>query len=129
MFYSNAERLIRYEGSVDIKQGTERITSEVADVILHKDQNEVERTIAQRSVVVTQPGKRGTGERAEYVAADETVQLTGDPARVVDEEQGASESRRITVFLRENRVVSDTAAAPGGRPTGRVRSVHKVKKQ
>ena len=129
MFYSNAERLIRYEGSVDIKQGTERITSEVADVILQKDQNEVERTIAQRSVVVTQPGKRGTGERAEYVAADETVQLTGDPARVVDEEQGASESRRITVHLRDNRVVSDTAATPGGRPTGRVRSVHKVKKQ
>jgi lipopolysaccharide export system protein LptA len=129
MFYSNAERLIRYEGSVDIKQGTERITSEVADVILHRDQNEVERTIAQRNVVVTQPGKRGTGERAEYVAADETVQLTGDPARVVDDEQGASESRRITVHLRDNRVVSDTAAAPGGRPTGRVRSVHKVKKQ
>jgi LPS export ABC transporter protein LptC/lipopolysaccharide transport protein LptA len=129
MFYSNPERLIRYEGSVDIKQGTERITSEQADVILQKDQNEVERTIAQRNVVVTQPGKRGTGERAEYVAADETVQLTGDPARVVDDEKGTSESRRITVFLRENRVVSDTAATPGGRPTGRVRSVHKVKKQ
>jgi lipopolysaccharide export system protein LptA len=115
---------------VDIKQGTERITSEVSDVFLTKDQtNEVERTVAERNVVVTQPGKRGTGDRGEYVAADETVTLTGAPARVEDTEQGMTEGRRIVVYLRENRSVSDTAATPGGKPTGRIRTVHKVKKQ
>lgn len=129
MFYSDTERRLHYRGDVDIKQGTERITSEVSDVFLLKDQPEVERTVAERSVVVTQPGKRGTGERGEYVAADETVTLTGNPARVEDEEKGATEGRRIVVFLRENRSVTDTAATPGGRPTGRVRTVHKVKKQ
>ena len=128
MFYSDTERRLHYRGDVDIKQGTERITSEVSDVFLQKDQPEVERTVAERSVVVTQPGKRGTGERGEYVAADETVTLTGNPARVEDSEKGMSEGRRIIVYLRENRSVTDTVATPGGRPTGRIRTVHKVKK-
>jgi lipopolysaccharide export system protein LptA len=127
MFYADAERLLHYEGAVDIKQGTERINSEVADVYLRGDAYEVERTIAQRAVVVTQPGKRGTGERGEYTAADETVVLTGNPARVEDSQQGTSESRRLTVYLRENRVVSDGGQSKQN--TGRVHSTHKIRKQ
>jgi len=127
MFYSDTDRLLHYEGSVDIKQGTERINAEVADVYLLKDVGEVERMVAQRSVVVTQPGKRGTGNWAQYSAADETVMLTGEPARVEDAQQGNSESRRLTVYLRENRVVSDNPA--GANATGRVRSSHKIRKQ
>jgi LPS export ABC transporter protein LptC len=127
MFYSDTDRLLRYEGDVDIKQGTERINAEVADVYLMKGAGEVERMVAQRSVVVTQPGKRATGNWAQYSAADETVMLTGEPARVEDAQQGNSESRRLTVYLRENRVVSDD---PGGaNSTGRVRSSHRIKKQ
>ncbi|HKP73397.1 MAG TPA: LptA/OstA family protein, partial [Pyrinomonadaceae bacterium] len=127
MFYSDTDRLLHYEGDVDIKQGTERITSEVADVFLMKDAGEVERTVAQRSVVVTQPGKRGTGDWAQYTAADETVMMTGNPARVEDTEQGNTESRRLTVYLRENRVVADNPGG-GAQSTGRVRSSHKIKK-
>jgi lipopolysaccharide export system protein LptA len=127
MFYSDTDRLLRYEGDVDIKQGTERINAEVADVYLLKGVGEIERMVAQRNVVVTQPGKRATGNWAQYSAADETVMLTGEPARVEDAQQGNSESRRLTVYLRENRVVSDN---PGGaNATGRVRSSHKIKKQ
>jgi LPS export ABC transporter protein LptC len=126
--YTDADRLLHYERDVDIRQGTERITGGVADVYLLKDTYEVERTIAQREVVVTQPGRRGTGDWAQYTAADETVLLTGNPAHVEDAEQGASESRRMTVYLRENRVVSD-----GGQGTqstgGRVRATHKIRKQ
>ena len=127
MTYSDAERLLHYAGDVDIRQGTERITSEVADVYLRKEAYEVERTVSQRNVVVTQPGRRGTGDWGQYTAADEVVVLTGNPARVEDAEKGTSESRRMTVYLREDRVVSD-----GGGPaqsTGRVRTTHKVKKQ
>jgi lipopolysaccharide export system protein LptA len=128
MYYSDADRVLHYEGAVDIKQGTERITSEVADVYLQKDQGEVDHTIAQRSVVVMQPGKKGTGDWAQYTAADETVVLTGNPARVEDAEQGTSEGRRMTVYLRENRVVSDSAPTATSQPAGRVHTVHKIKK-
>jgi lipopolysaccharide transport protein LptA len=128
MTYTDENRLLHYEGDVDIKQGTERITGGVADVYLLKDTYEVERTIAQRDVVVTQPGRKGTGDWAQYTAADETVVLTGNPAHVEDAEKGTSESRRMTVFLREDRVVSDGGGDPG-QPTGRVHTTHKIKKQ
>jgi len=127
MSYTDAERLLHYENDVDIRQGTERIMGGVADVRLLKDSYEVERTIVQRNVVVTQPGKRGTGDWAQYTAADETVELKGNPAYVEDLEKGTSQSPRMIVYLRENRVVSDGGDAQ--QPTGRVRSTHKIKKQ
>ncbi|HEX8561319.1 MAG TPA: LPS export ABC transporter periplasmic protein LptC [Pyrinomonadaceae bacterium] len=127
MTYSDAERLLHYAGDVDIRQGTERMTSEVSDVYLQKDGYEVERTVSQRSVVVTQPGRKGTGDRGEYTAADEVVVLTGNPARVEDAEKGTSESRRMVVYLRENRVVNDGGDAPNA--AGRVRTTHKIRKQ
>lgn len=127
MTYSDAERLLHYAGEVDIRQGDDRITSEVSDVYLQKGNYEVERTVSQRSVVVTQPGRRGTGDRSEYTAADEVVVLTGTPARVEDAEKGSSESNRLTVYLRESRVISDSG--PSTQSTGRVRTTHKIKKQ
>jgi lipopolysaccharide transport protein LptA len=127
MFYSDTDRLLHYEGSVDIKQGTDRIRSGTADVYLYKETSEVEKTIAERNVIVTQPGRQGTGDWAQYTAADETIVLKGSPARVEDAEQGNSESQRLTVYLREDRVVSDSDK--GQQSTGRVRSIHKVRKQ
>ena len=56
--------------------------------------------------------------------------MTGSPARVEDETQGTSESRRLTVYLRENRVVSDGGGdGDGQQSTGRVRSTHRIRKQ
>ncbi|HVG39299.1 MAG TPA: LptA/OstA family protein, partial [Pyrinomonadaceae bacterium] len=127
MSYSDTERLLRFDQGADIKQGADRITSEAAEVYLLKDTNEVEKTVAQQNVVVTQPGRRGTGEWGQYTAADETLVLKGEPARVEDAAQGTSESRRLTVFMREGRVVSDDATN-NGQSTGRIRSTHRVRK-
>jgi LPS export ABC transporter protein LptC len=125
--YSDTDRLLHYEGNVDIKQSTDRITGAVADVYLLKESNEVEKTVAQRDVVLTQPGRRGTGSWAQYTAADETVILKGNPARVEDTEQGTTEGGRLTVYLRDSRVVADDSR--GAQSPGRVRSTHKIRKQ
>jgi LPS export ABC transporter protein LptC len=126
MFYSEDERVLHYEGNVDIKQDTDRIRSAVSNVYLLKETNEVEKTISERDVVVTQPGRQGTGNWAQYTAADETVVLKGSPARVEDTEQGTTEGGRLTVYLRESRVVADDTR--GTQSGGRVRSTHKVRK-
>lgn len=128
MFYSEPHRQLHYEGAVDIRQGTDRITSEAANVFLQERTYEVERTVAERNVTLTQPGRKGSGDAAQFTAADETVTLTGNPARLEDTEQGLTESRRLTVFLREKRVTGDDPTG-GTRSTGRVRSVHKVRNE
>jgi lipopolysaccharide export system protein LptA len=127
MWYSDVDRVVHYEGNVDVKQGTDRITSAVTDVYLLKETNDVEKSVAQRDVVLTQPGRRGTGDWAQFTAADETVVLKGGPARVEDAENGSTEGSRLTVYLRESRVVAD--ASSGTQSTGRVRSKHPIKKQ
>ncbi|MBV9959489.1 MAG: LPS export ABC transporter periplasmic protein LptC [Acidobacteria bacterium] len=126
MTYSDTDRLLHYEINVDIRQGTDRLTGGVADVYLLKETNEVEKTIAQRDVVLTQPGRKGTGQWAQYTNADETVVLTGTPARVEDAEQGSSEGGRLTVHLRDSRVEADDPR--GTQSSGRVRSTHRIKR-
>jgi LPS export ABC transporter protein LptC/lipopolysaccharide transport protein LptA len=127
MSYSDANRTLHYEGDVDIRQGTDRLTSGVADVYLFKESSEVEKTVAERDVVLTQPNRKGTGEWIQYTSADEVAILKGNPARVEDMEKGSTEGGRLTVYMREGRVVADDARGP--QSPGRVRSTHKVKKQ
>jgi lipopolysaccharide export system protein LptA len=126
MLYSDTDRLIHYEGNVDIKQGSDRITSGVADVYLMRDTNDMDKTIAQRNVVLTQPNRKGTGDWIQYTAADEIAILKGNPARVDDTEQGNTEGARLTVNIRDNRVIADDTRGPLS--PGRVRSSHKIKK-
>jgi lipopolysaccharide export system protein LptA len=126
MFYSDPDRTIHYEGNVDIKQGTDRMTSAVADVYLAKDTNEMEKTIAQRGVVLTQPNRKGTGDWVEYTAANEIAVLKGNPARVEDIEQGNTEGNRLTLSVTDGKVTADDARGPLS--PGRVRSTHKVRK-
>ncbi len=126
MAYSDPNRTIHYEGNVDIRQGTDRMTSDVADVYLHRQSNEVEKTIAERKVVLTQPNRKGTGDWLQYTTADEVAVIKGNPARVEDVEKGSTESGRLTVNMRDGRVTADDARGP--QSPGRVRSTHKVKK-
>jgi lipopolysaccharide export system protein LptA len=126
MFYSDPDRTIHYEGNVDIKQGTDRLTGGVADVYLTKESNEMEKTIAQRNVVLTQPTRKGTGDWVEYTAANEIAVLKGNPARVEDIEQGNTEGNRLTLSVRDGKVTADDARGPLS--PGRVRSTHKIRK-
>ncbi len=126
MSYSDPNRLLHYESNVDIRQGSDRITSGIADVHLTKDSNEMEKTVAQRNVVLTQPNRKGSGDWVEYTTSNEVAVLKGNPARVEDAEKGNTEGARLTVYMREDRVVADDPRGP--QSPGRVRSTHKVKK-
>jgi len=126
MFYSDPDRTIHYEGNVDIKQDTDRLTSSIADIYLTKETNEMEKTVAQRNVVLTQPNRKGTGDWVEYTSASEVAILKGNPARVEDVEQGNTEGNRLTLSMKEGRVTADDARGPLS--PGRVRSTHKIRK-
>jgi lipopolysaccharide export system protein LptA len=127
MFYSEANRQLHYETNVDIRTATDRVTSEVADVYLSRDTSEVEKTVAQRKVVLTQPNRKGTGDWMQYTTTDEVAVLKGNPARVEDSEKGSTEGGRLTVYVREDRVIADDVRGP--QSPGRVRSTHKVTKK
>ncbi len=124
MVYERQGRILRYRTNVDIRQGTDRITAGSADVFL-SETNEVAKTVAETNVVITQTGRRATGDWAQYTASDEAAIIRGNPATVNDAENGAMQSGELTVFLRENRVLSETK--PKQNTSGRTRTVYKTK--
>ncbi|MBP6003238.1 MAG: LPS export ABC transporter periplasmic protein LptC [Pyrinomonadaceae bacterium] len=124
MNYDRGTRLIQYRDNVDIRQGTDRLTSASADVTLN-EKNELSRTIAETAVVITQPGRRATGSWVQYTAADEIAILRGSPAAINDSVNGASSASELTFMMRENRVLSEGKSKSNG--TGRIRSVYNVK--
>lgn len=71
--------------------------------------NQVAEIAASGGVVVTQGGRRGTGESAAYAAATDTVTLTGNPAQITDKARGSSEGARLTMKTK-----GETAVAEGG---------------
>lgn len=126
MIYQGTSDLVTYEKNVDIRQGSDRIVAGKADIYLDSNK-ELAKTVVTDSVVITQPERRATGDFAQYTAADDSVVLRGNPARVSDAASGSSEGREITVFLNEKRVVSKGAESK--KSTGRIRTVYKVNKK
>lgn len=124
MRYWRANRLLKYEDDVDVRQGSDRILSGLASVYLN-DNNEVSQTIAEKNVVITQPGRRATGDYAQYNVAEDSVLLRGNPATVDDRESGSSQGAEITVNMRDNRITSEGKSKQN--TAGRIRSVYKVK--
>ncbi|MEO5860093.1 MAG: LPS export ABC transporter periplasmic protein LptC [Pyrinomonadaceae bacterium] len=124
MTYTRDARLLRYVDSVDIRQASDRITGGKADVYLD-ERNELSKTEVENNVVITQPKRRATGDFASYTAAGEVVVLRGNPAKVEDAEQGASQGAQMTVYLRDNRVSTEGRSTQNS--AGRTRSVYKVK--
>jgi len=106
MTYLRNDRVLQYRSNVDIRQGTDRITTNSADVFLAED-NSVSKTIAESNIVVTQPGRRGTGDWLLYTAADEMAVLRGSPAVVEDAENGRSQAAQLTFYMRDKRVVGE----------------------
>ena len=124
--YTRNNRLLRYEDSVDMRQGKDRITGETASIFLSEG-NEPERTEIERSVVITSPDRRAVADYVRYEKGTDTVFLRGEPARVEDARQGVSQGSQMTINLRENRVASEGPSKQN--PSGRVRSVYKIKSQ
>jgi lipopolysaccharide export system protein LptA len=124
MNYSDVTRLVNYQGNVKIRQGTDQIEAARAEMKIDEE-NKLERLTATTNVVLTQPFRRGTGERVEYTAATDTAILTGNLARIEDRERdGVTTGAKLTLHLRDARI---QAADEGG--SRRVKTTHRIRQQ
>jgi lipopolysaccharide export system protein LptA len=124
ILYERSGRVIKYRGNVDIRQGSDRLTAENVDIYLAEN-NDVSRTVAETSVVITQPGRRGAGDWAQYDANSGSVILRGDPASVSDAQTGATQSAQITYFLKDKKATS--IGRSDRESGGRTRTVYRVR--
>jgi lipopolysaccharide export system protein LptA len=125
--YQSDERIVRYRNSVDIRQSSDRLTTAAADIYLDEN-NSVTKTVAQNDVVLTQPGRRATGDWAQFTQDDEVAIIRGEPATVSDRERGSSQGREMTFRMKEEKVAIESRPRSGSVP-GRTRSVYKINGQ
>jgi lipopolysaccharide export system protein LptA len=95
LFYADSTRMADFRGDVLAVQP--QATIRAADMQLFLSEtapgqpSRLERMVATGDVLLTQPGRRGTGTRLVYTAADGNYLLTGDgqhPPRISDAEHG-----------------------------------------
>jgi len=123
MNYSDIDRLVHYEGNVKARQGADRIEASKVDVYLQKETNEVDHMKAEGNVVLTQPGRRGTGDHLAYTSSDDRAILTGKTARVEDAEKGSTMGTQLTFYRRDDRISVENQQG-----AGRVKSTHRLTK-
>jgi lipopolysaccharide export system protein LptA len=123
MHYFDERRLVRYAGRVKLRQGTDQIEAAQAEATMDEG-HKMKGFLAQQNVVLTQPMRRGTGDRLDYTAATDTAVLTGTLAQLEDRERGVvTKGASLTLHLRDARIA---ASDEGG--TKRVRTTHRIKR-
>src|SRR6267378_3205299 len=114
--YNDAERKIVLDGGVTAKGADITMTARQMKVFLRSrtessadnsspTPGQVDRIVAEGNIVITQPSRRATGERLEYVAADDKFVLTGGPPSIFDAEHGKITGDSLTFFRRDDRVL------------------------
>ena len=103
LVYFEESREAQYLGNVDLETGGAVLHAKQLNVYFSKPSasgnSEVERALATGHVVVTEPGRRATGNQAEYFSRTGKVVMTGGPPTAYDEAQGFTTGRRLTFFI------------------------------
>ena len=122
--YLDLGRTAAYQGHVTMDHAGATLEAERLDAYFSKaipgQPSELERAVATGSVNVVEPGRRATGDRAEYFAAEGKIELSGGPPTLYDTEKGLTTGRILTFFTG-----SDTLQVDGGKGS-RALSKHRV---
>lgn len=109
--YLDQGRKASYRGNVTLQTENTTLQADRMDVYFSSqgspDQSQIERTVADGHVQVTQPGRRANGEHAEYFAAAGEIVMTGGPPTLNDVEKGFTTGQRLTFFIHNDRLFVD----------------------
>ena len=121
LVYSDSERKAHYEGEVTVQGPDMTVTSDTMDVFFapaamgslkgaapaapQPATTKLDKIIAAGSVLVTQPNRRGAGDRLVYTAPDDKFVLTGGPPSIFDAEHGRVTGVSLTLFRHDDRVI------------------------
>jgi lipopolysaccharide export system protein LptA len=116
--YADAERKIFLDGGVTAKGNDTTLTGRQMTVFLRprsqsqagtamspETPGQVERIVAQGSVVITQPTRHATGDHLEYTATDDKFVLTGGTPSIFDAERGKITGDSLTFYRHDDRVL------------------------
>ena len=126
--YVDSQRNVHFSQGVTVKASDFTLTAQQMDAFLRRESpgsresatdraipgtGNLDRIVAHGDVVITQPGRRATGDQLTYIAADEKFVLTGGPPSIFDAERGKITGVSLTLFRTGDRVlVEGTDTSP-----------------
>lgn len=109
--YLDADHKSTYQGKVELQTESTTLRAERMNVFFSSastgEASEVERAVAEGHVTVVQPGRRASGDHAEYTAATGKIVMTGGPPSVYDAANGFTTGRSLTLFLHDDTIFVD----------------------
>jgi lipopolysaccharide export system protein LptA len=122
--YSDSERKAHFEDGVQAKGADLTIVAREMDVFLQsRDQStpnqpvagtsagtgagtgKIDHIVAREQVIITQPGRKATGDQLVYTSSDDKFVLTGGPPSIFDAEHGKITGVSLTLFRHDDRVL------------------------
>jgi lipopolysaccharide export system protein LptA len=114
--YADSERKVHYESGVIAKGSDFTASAKTVDAyLLSRSQTsnpkgpagpgQLNRLVAQDSVVIQQANRRADGQNLVYTVADDKFVLTGGPPSIFDAEQGKITGVSLTFFRGDDRVL------------------------
>ena len=113
--YTDSERIAHFDGDVTARSADLTLAADKMDAFLEprgkavanqpSAAEKLEKIIASRQVVITQPNRLATGTQVVYTAADDKFVLTGGPPSIFDAEHGKITGVSLTFFRRDDRVL------------------------
>ncbi|HSZ64515.1 MAG TPA: LPS export ABC transporter periplasmic protein LptC [Terriglobales bacterium] len=116
--YTDLERKVFLDGGVTAKTTDTTMTSQQMTVFLLPQSRakagsgtgpglpgQVDRIIAENSVVITQPTRHAAGDKLVYTASDDKFVLTGGAPSIFDAERGKITGDSLTFYRHDDRVL------------------------
>jgi lipopolysaccharide export system protein LptA len=69
--------------------------------------SQLDHAVADDHVVLTEPGRRGTGDHADYFAGEGKIVMTGGPPSLYDVQKGFTTGRSLTFFTQDDSLLVD----------------------
>ena len=109
--YLDQGRKARYRGNVRLQTENTTLDADRLEVFFSQagtvEESEVDRAVAEGHVRVIQPGRRASGDHAEYFAGPGKIVLTGGPPSLYDADKGFTTGQRLTFFIHDDRLFVD----------------------
>jgi lipopolysaccharide export system protein LptA len=122
--YTDSERKAQFEDGVQAKGADLTIVARQMDVFLQRREQatpnqsvagigsgmgagtgKIDHIVAREQVVITQPGRKATGDELVYTASEDKFVLTGGPPSIFDAEHGKITGVSLTLFRHDDRVL------------------------
>ncbi|HEV2426413.1 MAG TPA: LptA/OstA family protein [Terriglobia bacterium] len=112
--YRDLEHKAMYRGHVRMDASGATLECDRLDAYFTTPQpaqpSQLDRAVADGNVVLLEPGRRGTGDHADYLAREGKIVMTGGPPSLYDAQKGFTTGRSLTFFTQDDSLLVDGGA-------------------